>query len=138
MDNPKSIEGGCFCGATRYRATDNPYKLAYCYCRWCCGVTGAPVVAWTMFDRGQLEFIKGNPQKYASSPGVTRSFCSSCGTPLSWEGAWDDRPTQMVTTASLDDPEPFQPDRHASCHNKISWFEVDDDFPRHEHGSPCP
>ena len=136
MDTANRIEGGCLCGATRYRAIGEPYKISYCYCKWCCGATGAPVVSWNMYDDGQIEFIQGSPQKYASSAGVLRGFCAVCGTSLSYEGMWDDKPVQMVTTASLDDPEPHQPDRHANCNNKISWFDVADDLPRYQHESP--
>lgn len=136
MGKPESIEGGCLCGGTRYRASGTPYKLVYCYCKWCRGATGAPVVAWNMYDQGQVEFIEGSPKKYPSSPGVLRGFCPTCGTPLWWEGMWDDKPIEMVTTASLDDPEPYQPDRHASCHNQISWFDVADDLPRYQQSSP--
>ena len=136
MNESKSTEGGCLCGATRYRATGKPYKVSYCYCNWCCKATGAPVVAWLMYDEGQVEFIKGRPQKYESSPGVLRGFCPMCGTPLWWEGAWDDKPIQMVTSGSLDDPESYPPDRHANCHNKTSWFEVADDHPRYAHAGP--
>jgi len=89
-----------------------------------------------MYDAGKVEFIEGSPKKYASSPGVLRGFCPTCGTPLWWEGMWDDRAIEMVTTASLDDPEPYQPDRHGNCHNQISWFDVEDDLPRYQHSTP--
>ena len=85
----------------RYRRA---YKVLYCHCNWCRKATGAPVSVWLMFDQGQVAFIVGSPQKYASSPGVLRGFCPTCGTPLWWEGAWDDKPVQMVPSGSLDDP----------------------------------
>ena len=136
MDNSDFIEGGCLCGATRYRATGQPYKSSYCHCLYCRGVTASPVTVWLMFDEGQVEFNKGKPQKYASTAGVLRGFCPICGTPLWWEGRWDDKGIQMITTCSLDDPEAYPPDRHAFCHNEISWFEVADDLPRYQHSSP--
>ena len=77
-DIPDSIEGGCLCGATRYRATGKPYKSSYCHCQWCRSATGAPVSAWLMYDGGRIEFIQGNPRKYPSSPGVMRGFCPIC------------------------------------------------------------
>lgn len=136
VEKPDSIEGGCLCGATRYRATGKPYKSSYCYCKWCSGATGAPVAAWLMYHGKCIEFIKGGPKKYASSPGVLRGFCPTCGTPLWWEGEWDGMPIQMVSIASLDDPEIYPPDRHAFCRDKISWFEVADELPRYQHSSP--
>ncbi len=136
MDNSETIKGGCLCGATRYRATGKPYKSSYCHCLYCRGVTASPIAAWLMFEGKQVEMIKGNLQKYASSPGVLRGFCPVCGTPLWWEGTWDNMDIQMVTTCSLDDPELYPPDRHAFCHNRLSWFDVDDDLPRYQHASP--
>ena len=136
MDKPKCIEGGCLCGATRYRATGEPYKSSYCHCSWCRKMTGAPIVAWLLYNADQVEFIKGSPQKYASSPGVQQGFCPVCGTPLWWESIWDDKPVQMVTIGSLDDPEVYPPTRHAFCHNQISWFEVADNLPRYQQSSP--
>ncbi len=137
MDMPDSIEGGCLCGETRYRATGKPYKSSYCHCEWCRGAIGAPVSAWLLYDGGCIEFIKGSPKKYASSPGVLRGFCPNCGTSLWWEGIWHDIPIQMVTICSLDNPELYPPDRHASCSEQISWFEVADDLPRYPHSSPA-
>ncbi len=137
MENPKSIEGGCLCGATRYRATGEPYKARYCHCSWCRKATGAPVVAWIMYEAGQLEFIAGSPQKYASSPGVLRGHCPVCGTPLSYEGMWDDKQIQMVTSGSLDDPEHYPPSGHAFCHNQVSWLKMTDDLPRYPQSSPA-
>jgi hypothetical protein len=136
MQKPEQIEGGCLCGATRYRASGKPLKSSYCHCSFCRGVTAAPVAAWLMFEAGQIGFIKGEPQMYASSPGVLRGFCPVCGTPLWWQGAWHDRPIQMVTICSLDDPALYPPDRHASCHDQISWFDVADNLPRYQHSSP--
>ena len=136
MNRPDCIEGGCLCGASRYRATGDPYKSSYCHCSWCRKMTGAPIVAWLMYNADQVEFIKGSPQKYASSPGVLQGFCPVCGTPLCWEGLWDDRRIQMVTIGSLDDPEVYPPTRHAFCHNQISWFEVADNLPRYQQSSP--
>jgi len=136
MNTPDSIEGGCLCGATRYRANGKPYKSVYCHCQWCRGATSALVSAWLMYDDQRIEFIKGSPMKYASSPGVLRGFCPTCGTPLWWEGSWHDVPIQMVTIGSLDDPEVYPPDRHASCCEQISWFKIADDLPRYPHSSP--
>ena len=136
MDKPDFIEGGCLCGATRYRATGQPSKSTYCHCNDCRKATGGPIAAWLMYDENRIEFIKGSPQTHEFTPGVLRGFCPVCGTPLWWQGMWHEKLFQMVTIGSLDHPEIYPPDRHASCYNQISWFEVADDLPRYQHSSP--
>ena len=137
MDTPDSIEGGCLCGAVRYRASGKPFKSAYCHCNWCRGATGAIVSAWLMYDDRRIEITRGDMHKYASSPGVLRGFCPTCGTSFWWEGQWHERYFQMVAIGSLDNPEAYPPDRHASCSEQIGWFDVADDLPRYPHSSPA-
>ncbi|MDA1072262.1 MAG: hypothetical protein O2825_12805 [Proteobacteria bacterium] len=38
-------EGGCLCGAVRYRVTSAPQVSCYCCCATCQGATGAPAVS---------------------------------------------------------------------------------------------
>ena len=132
----ESLEGGCRCGMTRYRTSGKPFKSAYCHCNDCRSATGALAQAWLMFDGESIKFIKGSPKKYQSSPGALRGFCPECGTPLWWEGIWHDAPMQMVPIATLDNPEVYPPDRHASCNERISWFDIADDLPRVGGSSP--
>lgn len=134
---PEFLEGGCRCGATRYRASGKPFKSSYCHCNDCRSATGALVQAWLLYDGGRIEFVNGSPKKYRSSPGVLRGFCPECGTPLWWEGTWHDVPIQMVPIGTLDNPNVYPPDRHASCSERIEWFDVADDLPRYDHSSPA-
>ena len=124
------------CGEVRYRAHGNPFKAAYCYCQYCRRASAAVVSAWLMFRAGQIEFLSGELKKYASSPPVLRGFCPNCGTNFWWEGRWDGLDIEMVQIGSLDDPELYPPDRHANCHNRISWFDTADDLPRYREDSP--
>ena len=39
-------EGGCLCGALRYRLDAAPLDIGYCHCSMCRRSTGAPVLAW--------------------------------------------------------------------------------------------
>ena len=48
------LEGGCLCGAVRYRISAAPSHTDYCHCRMCQRSTGAPVVPvgiWGTQDR---------------------------------------------------------------------------------------
>ena len=49
-----------------------------------------------------------------------RSFCGSCGTPLTYQH--DDSPDTIdVTTATLDHPERFPPTREIWLEHRLAW-----------------
>ncbi len=123
-------EGGCLCGAVRYRASGDPLWVAHCHCRSCRKSCGAAVLTFAGYAKGQVEIVAGAPTRFASSPGVTRSFCGRCGTPLSYEA--ERYPDEIhLTIGSLDKPEAFEPMGHVWTEDRIPWFDTADDLPRH-------
>ena len=103
------IAGGCFCGAVRYEAVGKPVYVLYCHCESCRRATGAPVVAYLMLEKEMVRFTEGKRKVFESSPGVHRTFCSICGTPLTWEGVWGGRTVIELHLGTLDRPEAFPP-----------------------------
>lgn len=127
--------GGCLCGAVRYRASGTPTVSMICHCNSCARAAGAPGVAWVTFPKPAFCFTAGDPASFRSSLPVTRRFCRSCGTPLTYEHA--NRPTEIdVTTRSLDDPELFPPSHHAWLSDAPSWSRAGDALPTYPRGKP--
>ena len=124
-------DGGCFCGAIRYRLDGPPLDAGYCHCRMCQRAVGAPVVAWGTWPVERLTWLTGDVRSYASSARGQRSFCPSCGTSLTFVDPGEAGLVD-VTLASLDDPEAFAPDHHIWTSSRIRWLDIDDDLPRHE------
>lgn len=121
-------EGGCLCGSIRYRAQGLPSSATLCHCRTCRKAAGAPVVAWVTFPASTFCFVSGTPTEYRSSAKVIRTFCGSCGTPLTYVHA--DFPAGVdVTTCSLDDPESFAPADHTFLSQRLRWVHVNDHLP---------
>ena len=120
-----SIEGGCLCGAIRYRATAPPVSRSICHCRTCRHASGAPSVAWSSFHLDSFAFISGSPLWYRSSPGVVRSFCGNCGTPLTYHHA-KDTDSLDVTTVTLDAPDQFPPTKEIWIEHKLPWERLDE------------
>jgi hypothetical protein len=113
-------DGGCLCGAVRYRFSGTPSSSANCHARSGPPARGAPVVAWITVRRSELSFVSGIPAVFHSSPGVTRQFCSRCGTALTYES--DRHPDTIdLTTASLDDPDAYPPATEVWLEHRISW-----------------
>ena len=126
--------GGCRCGAVKVRATGSPTVVLYCHCRDCRRSSGAPVSLFAGYRAEQVELPGGRPKGYESSPGVYRSFCGTCGTPISFE---DERlPGETFLPVGIfDDPEAFEPEEHEWWSRRLRWFDVQDGLPRHEESS---
>jgi hypothetical protein len=113
-------DGGCFCGAVRYRVTGPPLSSDICHCESCRRASGAPSVAWITVERKNFEIVKGTPAAYPSSPGVLRRFCGTCGSALTYETA--KRPDSIdITTITLDEPNRFPPAAEVWLEDRIAW-----------------
>ncbi|WP_293868795.1 GFA family protein [uncultured Alsobacter sp.] len=127
----ETTTGRCLCGGIRYSYRGAPKWTAYCHCESCRRATSSPVAVWIGVEREQFTWDTGTPAAYASSPGVIRRFCPTCGSPLSYEG--DGWPTEVhILAPSLDDPSTVQPRGHVHSGEQLPWFEVDDDLLRFE------
>jgi len=125
--------GGCFCGAVRYRITEGPLRSGICHCQTCRKVASAPALPFVVFPSRTFVFETGEPQDLASSPGVVRSFCRSCGSPLTYVNAME--PAFIdVMTVSLDKPDICRPTYHVWTSQKMAWDVIGDDLPAYEEG----
>lgn len=124
-------EGGCLCGAVRYRADAPPKHVNHCHCRMCRVGSGAPILTWVTFSRDRFRWTKGAPTMRRSSDIAQRGFCNTCGTALLWQG--DAGPGEIdVTAGSLDRPEGIAPQDHLWTESALPWFTVVDDLPRYQ------
>ena len=122
------LQGGCLCGAVRYRISAHPRSADYCHCRMCRRAAGAPVVARLTVANAAFAWTNGTPAVYRSSAEAERLFCPDCGTQL----ALRDEPDYLdVTLASLDDPAAVRPSYHIWTASRIGWFDTVDDLPRY-------
>ena len=129
-----TVEGGCLCGAVRYEATGEARARALCHCRSCRLAAGAPSLAWVVFAAGDVRFISGTPTAYASSPGVTRTFCGACGTSLTFQEV--SRPATIdITTATLDRPEAFAPTKEIWLEHRLEWEALNPKIPHYARSS---
>ena len=134
MTREHTYEGGCACGATRYRAAGVATNLCFCHCRSCRMAGGAPFVAWATFEAARFELTAGRLGEYVSSRPVVRGFCPRCGTALSYRHR--DRPNEVdVAIATLDDPAALAPECHIYVSEKLPWLTLGDGLPQHAQGS---
>src|SRR6266540_1921857 len=129
---PKTICGGCLCGAVRYEGIGAPYKVTHCHCEDCRKSAGAPFVTWASFRWSNFQFTKGKPLEIAWA-GRVRSFCATCGSTLTFmSGPSADEID--VTVATFDQPEIIIPADHIWTEDRISWIKLADNLPQHARG----
>ena len=95
------LEGGCLCGAVRYRIGAEPDHAGYCHCRMCQRAAGAPVVAWLTVARAAFAWTRGEPAVYRSSAKAERLFCGACGTQLAFREIAEPRTWKSRSPASM-------------------------------------
>jgi len=133
----RTFEGGCACGAVRYRLESAPFDAGWCHCRTCQLNSGAPAMVFASVPAGHLIWTSGadKVKSFASSSFGHRSFCGECGTPFLMQV--DHQPeTVDFSVATLDDPAAVAPGFHIFVASKIAWFETADDLPRHDKFRP--
>ncbi len=132
---PDKYGGGCACGALRFEAEAPVLSVSLCHCNDCRRASGAPLVAWAMFEHARFRITAGALRSRASSPGVERGFCPGCGTTLSYQA--DFLPGLIdLTVASFDEPQRLQPTQHIWERQRLPWLRLADDWPRHPEWPP--
>ncbi|HEY4113266.1 MAG TPA: GFA family protein [Rhizomicrobium sp.] len=124
-----SLEGGCACGAVRYRVEAEPFDAGYCHCSICRRSSDAPVLAFATVPLDKFLIANGAPAKRRSTALGERGFCRDCGTQLAIHA--DCQPDTIdFTIASLDDPNAIAPEFHIFTEDRIGRFDTADDHPR--------
>jgi hypothetical protein len=73
-----------------------------------------------VFRSSDFAFIADKPASFQSSPGVVRTFCGTCGTPLTYQRTA--KPDTIdVTTVSLSRPDDFAPTKEIWIEDKLAW-----------------
>ena len=131
--NVENLEGGCDCGAVRYRMTDMPMFVHCCHCRWCQRESGSAFALNAMIEAGRVVLLHGKPEVIdtPSCSGSGQKFhrCPECRIALwsNYAGAGDR--LAFVRVGTLDDPDRLQPDIHIFTSSKQPWVILGPDIP---------
>jgi hypothetical protein len=128
------FDGGCLCGAIRYRATARPVRGVLCHCSMCRKHSGAPALAFVHFPLASFTWLGAPPAWYRSSRYAERGFCPTCGSTVAMrEEVLADR--VQICVGSLDRPAGVQIDDHVWTRERIPWFDTADELPRFRESS---
>ncbi len=133
-DTTDRITGGCLCGAVRYELSEPPIRTTICHCRMCQKSTGSAFMVAVGFHRTALQFTKGEPKLYRSSPIKDKGFCADCGSLLVDQflvPTGNTNPDMIwVQIGTLDHPEAVSIDSHTGVESQLPWVHFDDGLPR--------
>lgn len=126
-----TMQGRCLCGEVKFEFTEPVVACVNCHCESCRRQCSAPVTSYVGVADTQWRWTGSEPKKYSSSPGVERTFCGSCGSPVSFRsGKLSD--VMHFYLVALEQPEAFQPSLHVAWEEKLSWLKVEDTLPKHQ------
>lgn len=126
----KAKRGRCLCGQVTFEFEGELNWCGHCHCESCRRNTSSAMATFYAVPRSAYRFTGEIPKSYASSEGVERLFCGTCGSPIAYQA---DRFAHEIHfyLGTLDHPEELQPQFHVFCEEKLPWLEIDDDLPRH-------
>jgi len=127
-------DGGCACGAIRYRLTSDPLFTHCCHCLNCQRQTGSAFVINLLIEADRVEPLAGVAVPVdvpRDEGGKQRIFrCPTCQVAVFSEYG---RPAvRFVRGGTLDDPSGVAPDVHIFTRSKLSWVGLPDSVPAFE------
>lgn len=128
-------EGGCACGAVRYRLLEDPLELHVCHCTDCQRLSGSAFVLSMAVLRRSLEVVRGEPATIAfdNPEGIPKRDrrCASCGSRL-----WSEPPRipEIFTLrpGTLDDTRWLRPIAHIWTVSAQPWVAIPEDVLRYD------
>ena len=128
---PKTAEGACLCGEVQIEVTLPSLESTHCHCSTCRRAHGAAFVTFVGFATDQFRVTAGSHLQvcYLTETGATRSFCSICGSTLTYESPrW---PGEIhVVLANLEWPIDRSPAAHMYVDHKAPWWKIEDSLPQ--------
>jgi hypothetical protein len=127
------LEGGCTCGAVRYRLTTAPLFVHCCHCRWCQRETGSAFVLNALIEAERINLLQGAPEPVdtpsASGKGQKVTRCPICRIALwsNYAGAGEE--IRFLRVGTLDEPDRLPPDIHIFTASKQPWVLLPPDVP---------
>jgi hypothetical protein len=127
-------EGGCSCGAVRYRLTSEPLFTHCCHCLNCQRQTGSAFVINLLVEADRVEVLSGDPEPVdvPRDDGSTQRIyrCPECQVAVFSEYG---RPeVKFVRAGTLDRPSDVEPDVHIYTKSKLPWVTLPESAPAFE------
>ena len=125
------LEGGCCCGAVRYRAPLPVRACFNCHCSICRRLSGAAYSPWVAVWKDRFSITRGADAltTFQVSPRALRAFCARCGTPI-W-GEDTEYPDAIgLLLGTIDLAHDIPPRSHTFYDSRAGWLDGEASIPR--------
>lgn len=129
--------GGCLCGAVRFEIHGGIRNIVYCHCSRCRKAQGSAFASNGIVAAADFRLLAGeaNLTGYQSSPGQTKYFCRTCGSPVMSRSAA--RPDQVrVRLGTIETDIVERPMAHIFVSSKANWEDIRGDLPQFDGYEP--
>jgi hypothetical protein len=124
-------DGGCACGAVRYRLTAEPLFVHCCHCLNCQRQTGSAFVINVLIEADRVELLEGAPEPVSAPRGGGKKQkiwrCPTCEIAL--YSQYTSPRVRFVRAGTLDDPASVAPNVHIFTRSKLPWVTLPDEVP---------
>ena len=128
------MEGGCSCGAVRYRLTSAPLFVHCCHCLNCQRQTGSAFVINLLIEADRVELLAGDPEGVDAprdDGSVQRIYrCPTCEVAV--YSQYTSPNVHFVRAGTLDEPRRITPDVHIFTKSKVDWVVLPESVPAFE------
>ena len=118
------FQGGCQCGALRYRCQAPPFVSYTCHCQACQHVTSSAFATCIQVPAEALTVIEGTPsladREADSGNRLTTTFCGRCGSALFVANAARPR-LRTIYVGTLDQAADVDVDAHIWTSRRLPW-----------------
>ena len=124
-------EGGCQCGAVRYRVEGEPIAVVICHCTECQRQSGSAFGMSFAVRKSAFQLLRGNLKRFTrkadSSRSVACAFCPECGTRIYHElGSLEG--TLSLKPGTLDDTSFLRPTTELWATRRQPWIRLPPDL----------
>lgn len=126
-------EGGCLCGAVRFRTSGTLRGVIFCHCSQCRRQTGHIYAATDVKD-AELDIAGADKLTwFAATDFAKRGFCSTCGSALFWKRNGAD--VTSVMAGSFDQPSGLVAEAHIFVADKGDYYAIGDGLAQYPRSS---
>ena len=123
-----SIEGGCLCGAVRYRSEAEPVMQVICHCKTCQKNSGSAFSMNVAVPEDSLQVEGKSLRSYEDRSGASgqpfhRHYCGDCGSHVYSQGPAYGA-VAFIKAGTLDEATWVAPSVHIWTEEKLPWVAV--------------